>query len=67
MRNFEFLLKVFGDKDVISISWRYEEIKEILKRRYSLQVFIVLTAFTFRVIIHVLSVMLERCFKSCLE
>ncbi|XP_066923807.1 lysosomal-trafficking regulator-like [Clytia hemisphaerica] len=27
----------FGDKDVISISWRYEEIHEILKRRYSLQ------------------------------
>eukprot|EP00794_Sanderia_malayensis_P020579 gene20579-22605_t len=38
----EFLLdpnisQVFGDKDLISISWRYEEIKEILKRRYSLQ------------------------------
>eukprot|EP00795_Rhopilema_esculentum_P002843 gene2843-1077_t len=32
------LSQVFvGDKDVISISWRYEEIKEILKRRYSLQ------------------------------
>ena len=28
----------FGDKDVISISWRYEEIHEILKRRYALQV-----------------------------
>ena len=27
-----------GENDVISISWRYEEIKEILKRRYSLLV-----------------------------
>ena len=33
-----YLQAFFGEKDVVSISWRYEEIREILKRRYSLQV-----------------------------
>lgn len=27
----------FGERDVVSISWRYDEIHEILKRRYALQ------------------------------